>query len=423
MIFCLFLLFEILSIFFYMKGGVEGPVFFMLNFLLVLFCKESKLYKMFTLLIMSLPFSFIGIGGMEMTHVLSWYNLFLLLFLVFNLRSLHLSLSAGLPILFIFFCLTIGTLWSVDPAKAWTEIIQIMVMLLPTSLVFCSRRNLNINSKQINQLISIYGHVAFCTAVGMLIQYYFLFFKGTQIGMVFFTGGNRISCFCLFRGASILPVYMGSGLMALFMQNFSKKSLFDIAEMLIIFMAMVLNTSRTGVFSLFCVIGYVMFLRLMKNFSFKTAILSVFMIIVAYFGMDSIMSSRERLESFTETSGRETTIFNGINIWLDSPRNFLFGEGFTGGMWEGITKTHNFVIQTLAQNGLIVAVMIFSLIIVYVRKTNKDLYKYVVWFIVLSGMMVTDFYANAFTSIVFILVSLHCIHPELIGTVKFKKLL
>ena len=406
-----------------MTGGPLGPAFFIANILIVLFSRNSMLYKMLVLLTMSLPFSFIGIAGMEMIHVLSWYNFFLVVFLALFFPRLKLSVPAGSGILLIFMCLVLSTLWAFDPAKAWIEICQIMVMLLPTALVFSSRSILPINSEETNRLVAVYGHVTFLTAVGMLIQYYFIFFRGTQIGLVNFTGNGRISCYALFRGTSILPVYMGSGLVTLFMQNLSKKSLIDIIEILIIFLAMILNSSRAGVFALFCIIGYVMIMRTIKKFSIGTLFLLIALFIIGFLGLGLLMSTREGLESFTDENGREVTFINGIDIWLASPRNFLFGEGFTGGMWEGITKTHNFIIQTLAQNGIIVASIIFTMILAFIRKIRKTPLKYIAWFVVLSGMLVTDFYANAFTSIVFILVSFHRAHPEVTGAVKYKKLL
>jgi hypothetical protein len=406
-----------------MRGGGLGLVFFLLNCLLVLLRKHPVVYKTMLLLIMALPFSFIGIGGIEMTHVISWYNIFLVTFILLNIKHLSLSGPASLSIIVVFSCLFIGTFWASDTEKAWIEIMQIMVMLLPTVLIFCSRKIFPLSSNEIIKLLSIYGHVAFCTSIGMILQYYFVFFRGTDIGIVNYSGAGRIQCYVLFRGASILPIFMGSGFVTLFMQNLYKRSITDSLEMIIIFFAMVLNSSRTGIFALFCIIAYVMLIRLKNNFSFKTFLLIAILSIGALWGLDYIMSTRENLESFTDDNGRETTWINGLNIWLDNPRNFFFGEGFTGGMWDGITKTHNFVIQTLAQNGIIVATIVFGLIFVFVKTTWRSSFKYIGWYILLSCLLVTDIYANAFTSVAFILICLQSIHSNLNFSISHRKLL
>ena len=421
--FYFFLLTELLSIFFYMKGGILGIIFFLINCLFVILCKQSLPYKTMLFLIASLPFSFIGIGGMEMPHILSWYNVFLVVFIILNFRNFRLSNSALVAVLVIFVCLMIASLWAIDLAKAWVEITQILVMLVPTVVVFCSRKKFPLNGHEINQLFTVYAHVAFCTAVGMIIQYYFVYFRGADMGMLNIAGGGRISCNALFRGASILPIYMGSGLVVLFMKSFFKKSYIEYLEIVVIFSAMILNTSRTGVFALFCVIGYIMFIRLTRSFSIKTILLFIALAVLAYYGLEYLMSTRSNLGSFTEDNGREETYINGINIWLHSSRNFFFGEGFTGGMWDGITKTHNFVIQTLAQNGIIVASIVFILILKFVKSTQKSPLKYVIWFILLSCLLVTDIYANAFTSVAFILVSLHSCRLCNDYSIKYSKLI
>lgn len=44
--------------------------------------KESRFYKLLELMVMSLPMAYIGIAGIGMHQLFSWYNLYLLLFLV-----------------------------------------------------------------------------------------------------------------------------------------------------------------------------------------------------------------------------------------------------------------------------------------------------------------------------------------------------
>lgn len=409
MTFLFFLLLEIAALYFYMVSSPIGVLCFVANILIVLRSKESLFYKILVLLITALPFSFIGIAGIEMLHVFSWYNVFLVWFIFVSRKYCSLSSSAAVSIMIIFICLFIATMWSADAVKSWVEICQIMVMLYPTALLFSSRSRMPLSGIQVDKLLTIYAFVALCASIGMIIQYYFYFYRGTAIGLFNFSGGGRVSCYALFRGASILPIYMGSGLMVFFMKFLDRKSLLYIISMLIMFVAMILNTSRTGIFALFAVIGFVMFTRLKGQFSISTIAISLLAVYIGTWGLDFLMESRSNLDSFTEANGREETIWNGLNIWLNSPRNFLFGEGFTGGMWDGITKTHNFVIQTLAQNGVIVASIIFCMIGRFLQSIKEKKYKYVSWFILIAGMLVTDFYANAFTSIVFILI---CIYDD-----------
>lgn len=314
MLFLVFLLLEIASLYFYMASSPIGFLCFVANILIVLHSKETLYYKTLSLLIAALPFSFIGIAGIEMLHVFSWYNLFLIIFLFISRKYCSLSSGATISIFIVFFCLLIATLWSEDTVKSWVEISQIMVMLYPTALLFSSSSRVPLSQAQVEKLLTLYAFVALCTSVGMIIQYYFYFFRGTEIGLFNFSGGGRVSCYALFRGASILPIYMGSGLMVFFIKFLDRKSIYYLLAMIIIFVAMILNTSRTGVFALFAVVGYVIFTRLKGHFSISTIIIALLAVYIGTMGLDYLMTSRSNLDSFTEANGREETILNSATL-------------------------------------------------------------------------------------------------------------
>ena len=132
-----------------------------------------------------------------------------------------------------------------------------------------------------------------------------------------------------------------------------------------------------------------------------------------YYAINYITKLRSKLSSFLDANGRIETWKNGIRIWSANTKNIILGEGFSGGRWEGITKPHNMIIQTMSQCGIIVTITVVAMLGKYLIDNRRNPYIYIPIYIILSGMMVTDFYANAFTTIAFMLVDIYC-EPDLL---------
>ena len=193
----------------------------------------------------------------------------------------------------------------------------------------------------------------------------------------------------------------------------------SLINMVFVFAAMVLNSSRTGMLMALVVVGLICFTQILESPSLGKILITVTGIVGASYGVNYMTSKRASLDGFLDANGRTTTWINGLKIWTHDLKNFLIGEGFSGGMWNGITKTHNFAIQTVAQCGVIVGVIVLGLFAVYFFRNKHNKYIYLPLFIVLSGMLVTDFYANAFATIILILVDIYGAKMDFDESVQF----
>lgn len=397
----------------YMINGYIGFVL-MAGILLwnVIIKNDYSTSNLFRYIVLCLPFSYIGIIGPSMHQLYSWYNLLLVILLgttiIRNGGVINLSRAAASALIVIVCVLTLNLFWSNDLGKDVQEIIQVMVMLIPLLLFHGERTYVDITKNEAEALIEEYGEVCTATAISMLLQYFIYIATHRVLGIIHFTGGGRIQCYVLFRGASILPVFMGVGLILYFIQVMEARNILpSIINMVLIFAAMVLNSSRTGMLMALVVIGLICFIKIIKKPSIGKLVITIIGVWGASYGVNYMTSKRASLDGFLDANGRTTTWINGLKIWTHDIKNFLIGEGFTGGMWAGITKTHNFAIQTLAQCGIIVGLIVFVLFAAYFFQNKKNKYVYLPLFIVLSGMLVTDFYANAFATVILILTDVY----------------
>lgn len=397
----------------YMINGYAGLVL-MVGILLwnIVIKNDYSVSNLLHYIVLCLPFSYIGITGTSMHQLYSWYNLLLVIlvgtFIYKDNWKVNISRGAAIALVIVVFLLNLNLLWSNGLGKDIQEIIQILVMLIPLLLFHGERNQINLSKSSAEKLIVEYGEVCTATAISMLIQYILYITTHRVIGIIHFTGGGRTQCYVLFKGASILPIFMGVGLIMYFIHIMeSSYDLKSLVNMVLIFAAMVLNSSRTGMLMALVVAGLICFVKILESPSIGKILVTVAGIAGAYYGVNYMTSKRASLDGFLDANGRTTTWINGLKIWTHDLKNFLIGEGFSGGMWNGITKTHNFAIQTVAQCGVIVGVIILGLFVVYFLRNKNNKYVYLPLFIVLSGMLVTDFYANAFTTIIFILVDIY----------------
>ena len=378
--------------------------------------KGGSIYQSFELMIMALPLAYIGIAGPTMHQLFSWYHLFLIAFFIKIIvrysGRIPFSVSAMIPIMIMLFCLLLNLLWAKDIPGALTEIAQMMIMVIPLAVVHSVRDRFLISRDEAYQLLGEYVDVCTATAIVMLMQYVMYYYAHRQIGMILFSGNNRVQFYALFKGASILPIYMGIGVIFLFIECLEKRiTIAIIAKMAIIFLASTLNSSRTALLSMMIVMVFICIKYFMYAPSLKGLSIAVIGFTGFYYAIDYITRIRNKLSNFLDANGRIETWRNGIRIWSVNAKNIILGEGFTGGRWEGITKPHNLIIQTMAQCGIIITIAVMVMIGKYLIDNRKNPYVFIPFYLILSGMMVTDFYANAFTTVAFMLVDLYC-EPE-----------
>lgn len=397
----------------YMFDGLLG---FLLMLLMtgwtLLVQKKNDFTTVFRLLIMSLPMSYIGVMGSSMHQIYSWYNIFLLFFLFRIIKYFNgkiiLNRLLGIALISMFGLLLVNTFWVKDVLSNVIEIIQIFIMLLPISMIYSVKRRVPLSKKETEILIVTYTDVCVATAIGMLVQYILYYYANIQVGYMNIGGMGRVSCYCLFKGASILPIFMGIGLIVLFIHMLEKRmTLQQFIKCVVIAIAMVLNSSRTALFAVIIVLALICIRNIISKPNFKALFITGVGFAAATVGINYITSLRYGLTGFLDDNGRFGTFNNGIKVWLSSEKNILLGAGLTNDIFSEISKPHNFIIQTLAQCGLIFTVIIGIMVISYLVANWKNKYRYLLWFVFLTGMMVTDFYANAFTTVIFILVDIY----------------
>lgn len=404
------ILYETLVIILYLLNGYAGAMAMLLlvGYLLLL-DRTSPLLKCVKFLTFSLPLSFIGILGQETTHMFSWYNIALICFLlrlIFEKRIDIKSVNKNRCALFIllFGCLCFNLIFSENRQKELIEIIQVALMIVPIILVYGIRKKPLFSTKTVEGLYDKYVDVCCATALGMLFQYCMVKVFGVHLGFFNYGGGGRVSFFLLFRGASILPVFLGTGAVILVVRFiYVKARVVYMLKMFLIFLAMVLESSRTGIISFILISAVICLLALRKHTNTRVLVIIIMGGIGAMFAVNYILSARAGLNGIFDNNGRFQTWLDGLRIWISSPKNILLGEGFVEGRWNGVTKPHNFLIQTISQNGIIVFMIIGGWMCKFLVLTNNLTYKYVVWFLLLTGMLLTDFYANPFTTVSFIL--------------------
>lgn len=408
----MYLLLELIIIVCYMINGYFGFAAMSLISMIILMNKKENIFnKIIKLLIMSLPMSYIGILGMQMHQFISWYNIFLLIFLFCCMNknnSVKLSKENFFVVFICLILLLLGNITETDLQKSMIEILQVFMMIFPIAYVFNKNNKFPLTKKDIKKLLQLYLNICLATAIAMIIQYLIYYNTHKIIGIIAFTGGGRVSCFCLFKGASILPIFMGIGFLITLIDMLNKKmALKDLIKTLIIFIAMVLNTSRSALAILFIVSGLIIFNKIRKKINIKTIIITFIVFAAAIIGTNYILKLRSNLNGFLDANGRYETWMNGIYIWTNSIKNFLLGAGFRSDLWITTAKPHNVIFQSLAQCGIVFTTIIFAEIFKYFIINKKNPYIYIILFIIMSGMLVTDFYANAFTTIIFILVELY----------------
>lgn len=405
------LLFETLVIVLYMFSGKLGfgSMLLFSGYYLFVQRKTNNTYVSLGLMILSLPLAYSGLLGFEMHQLYSWYNIYLLLFVFTIIRNNNLKIriapTAIIGLLLINLPMIINLSFSEDLGSSIVEIIQINIMIIPIIITHYNKTIIVQNEIEYRLLFKMYSDVCVSTSIGMIIQFAFYNFLGRSIGMLHFSGAGRVSYYCMFRGASILPIFMGVGFLCIIINIlYYEVKLFEIIKAISIFTAMVLNSSRAGLAMMLISIVLIILKRNHKGLKLKTIIFFAGFIVAGIIGINYVMSTRAGLNNFLDENGRSTTLVNGINIWLATPKNILLGEGFVGGRWTGITKTHNVLIQTLAQCGIIVTAIAFFMIGKILLTTRKSIYFEILLYILLTGMLVTDFYANAFTTVFFIII-------------------
>lgn len=411
------ILVETIMIIAYMINGTIG-VALMFSIILVMAVRKDKklLEKLLILCSMSIPMSFIGILGMNMHHIFSWYNIFMFLLLCHLIKKrkgyIKINCTLVLLIFILINVLSINILRNYDIKKSITEIIQILMMVLPVFLIHCYRGVPQISEIDIEKHLSFFSDICIASSIATVFQYVIYFFVGKEVGFIWLTAlGKRVICNCLFKGMSILSIYFGLGFMIIVVRLTKKKNI-RISEkikllfgLIIIMEGLIVNTSRTGIAGIALAIAVYFSIELIKYPDVKKIMFMFMCAIVIIIAINYMVKVRG---NFFDENGRIETYRAGLKIWKENLTNFFIGGGLTDEIWieQGTMTSHNMIFQSLAQCGIIGTFIFMSLFIYYFWKNRYTPYISLIVYLIITGMAVTDFYANTFTTLILCLVDI-----------------
>lgn len=403
-------IFDSIVIILYLINGYLGAVAMTLFSMWIWYhFKCEKILRIYILMCVSLPFSYIGILGTQQFQMISWYNIYIVLYMLYFLKSRYIDWQSTaktfLYVSGIFILLLINLLYTPKLAKPIIEIVQMFVMIIPISLSYSIKKTITVSSDNYILLTKTYIDSCCAAALALIFQYFAYKVLSVKLGYITFYGGNRVNYLCLFKGESIFPIFIGIGaLMLLYDFMYNKVEKLSVIKLCMIIIAMILSNSRAGIVSFFVVAGYMIIRYIYKKKNLLSLCLAIVGIFAAYKIIDYITASRN-LSGIMNLNGRKESYIMGLQVWKSSIKNVILGDGFTRYVYKGVETPHNMVIQLLAQCGVIVAVLIVAGIIAFYIKNRKSQEKYLIIYIVVANMMVTDFYANAFTTVVFIMIA------------------
>ena len=394
-----------------MNRGIFGFCCCLSVSILVMLKRASFIYKIFYLCIISLPFSYIGILGMDMPHLFSWTNIYLLILIsyltIVNRGKLNINYNLFIIVLLLTITLILTCSLTIENSKSIIELSQIFVMVFTILLTWCCRYKIKISECQALVLMHAFTNTCIITAIATIIQWaaYFMFTK--EIGFVTHMA-VRVICNCLYKGMSVLSIFFGLAAILVLLQfgKFSPKMV-DFLRMGILLFGVVANTSRSGlvgvslVFLIYLINDYLNNKRISKFI-----ILGVLGIALLALSSYQLVAVRGNLDNLLDDNGRFLTYKTGIEIWTQSIGNFLFGAGFEDSIWlkGGGMTSHNMLIQSLAQCGIISTSLFIILFAMYFIRIKKTPYVFLFLYIIITGMMITDFYANSFTTMAMCLI-------------------
>ena len=406
----MFIILEILVITAYLFSDMLGLLMAVIMFASIWLNKKYNLLnKIVISLILSVPIFQIGFLGKEMHHLSSWYMIFLIILIIYLFNNLIKKeiMFSKLPLLLVSIALgilIINNLVSKYCMENLIEYVQIILMVIPILIVYQQRKylNLQIDEQTKETWIKFTNISIISVAIGTLIQYVIYNTTGTITGSITVYNSRTIYDL-LFKGASVLSMYLGIGIvlnMSLFLENHKLK---NILAIFICMVGIVINSSRTGLIS--ATIVCVLIIGIKSKKSMKNLVISAFVCIVGifafYIAAQSILQNRV-VDGLLGDNGRFDTYIHGLETFFCSGKNALFGIGLSSMNYD-FTFPHNFILQTMLTMGGIVTIIWIVLIGYILKYVNKTDFRYILWHIFISSMLITSFQDMSFITLFIIL--------------------
>lgn len=374
--------------------------------------KYNILNKIIISLILSVPIFQISFLGETIHHLFSWFMIFLVILVVYLFNNfIRKKIKFTIfPLLLIYIALgivIINNILSDHYKENLIELVQVILMVIPGLMVYQQRKflsdQLNENSKEV--WIKFINISIVATAITTILQYFLHTKLGIIVGNVSIHNSRTIYDL-LFKGFSIQSIYLGIGIVLNMGIFLDKHRLKNIVIIIICILGIIINSSRTGL--VVAAIVCIMILAIKSKKSMKNFLISVFTfllgIVVFYFAAQFILQNRA-IDGFLGDNGRFDTYIHGLETIGENARNLLFGIGLSSLNYD-FTFPHNFIIQSILTMGIIVTVIWCILIFYILKYVKKTDFKYILWHIFISSMLVTSFQDMSFITLYIILAML-----------------
>lgn len=409
----IYLILEVITIFLYMINGYLG--FFSASVLFIYLWKYSKYTienKVIISMILSIPFYNIGILGMDMHHIFSWFIISLIIYTIMLLVKLYRKeyilskkcICLGISLIFL---LIVNIVLKQDISSSFTDLLQILTMIVVILLTYCARNTFSKKIRKediyiwINKISITIIAIAICTILQCIV------YEITQKKIGFITLFPQRTVYdLLFKGYSVLSIILGIGIIINITNIIQKREKIgvNIIGLTLCIIAVIINSSRTGLFSALLISICIIISNFIKKNKILRAnrkqlwkcfaffILIIFCAIIIFL---LIQLSRENENIFSD-NGRIITYENAIKTIFENPNNFFIGYGLSLINYNHIIP-HNAILELILRLGVIFTVEVIGLFIYLLKYINNNTYtKYIVWHIIISSMFVAGFYEMTF---------------------------
>lgn len=319
---------------------------------LILHLKRDKESSIFGILITLYLICSIFEGySPELSQISSLVILFLILYLIFNIRKMKINFMHFILMVWIIYYFT-SLIWGSNTDFDQAEVYINTMLSMPVLFVLLTSRPYT--EKFINYCINLYYFLSICLGMVSLFSYTYIGAGTRRVTLLF---GNYIDPN---NQAALLAIGTAIALYRLVFLESNKRKVLDFIALTINTAGILLTGSRSGIIIL--ALQILVSLYLMWKDSSKKKFLSKLFIILVLMIVGLILAFNffppeiiDRLFGlgdlkFTDGTEREIRWLNGLQIWLQHP---LFGNGW------GAFESHNTFLTFLLDTG-IVGILLFS---------------------------------------------------------------
>lgn len=371
--------------------------------------------KILALLLLMINTSFKTVIGISYSVLpLSAFNLLLISIFIYTFIKDNKRIKNYYIIYFliiILFLLKLFFLNSLSVSDAVKQMVNILgfMLVLPISIYTHKNCKIVFRRKYIDYYIL---NVLFFSFI-VIIQFLLFTKFGIKVGKFEFMGQSRISYSGLFDDYSFASLYLMSGVALLIQEMLNNNKEICLKNILIlttIFYANLKVNARTGITGLAVAIIIYIFIEIAKTIksnkiSFRKSALILAFAVLLVLIIQQLMANRTGQNLFSD-SGRFNTYKAGLEIFMDN----LFLGGPLGvrnfKIIAGTAIPHNFVIQLLAQLGLIGSILIAGIFLLYFKSCFVEKNLLLIMTIFCGAMFIPDIFNSRFIIVTFILASI-----------------